>query len=57
MITLKGKSVFGGIAIGEIAFYKRNDTQIKRCHIDDTEAEIKRFEEAKNQAEEELKTL
>lgn len=57
MITLKGKSVFGGIAIGEIAFYKRNDTQIKRCHIDDTEAEIKRFEEAKNQAEEELKML
>lgn len=57
MITLKGKSVFGGIAIGEIAFYKRNDTQIKRCHIDDTEAEIKRFEEAKNQAEEELRTL
>ena len=30
MITLSGKSVFGGIAIGKIAFYKRNEIQIKR---------------------------
>lgn len=57
MITLKGKSVFGGVAIGKIAFYKRKEQQIKRVHIDDTQAEIKRFEKAKAEAIEQLKAL
>lgn len=48
MITLSGKSVFGGIAIGKILFYKRNEITIKRSHVEDTEAEIKRFEKRKN---------
>ena len=30
MITLEGKSVFGGVAIGKIQFYKRNEITIKR---------------------------
>ncbi len=47
MITLTGKSVFGGVEIGKIAFYKRNERQIKRWHVEDTEAEIRRFEDAK----------
>ena len=25
MITIKGKSVFGGVSIGKIMFYKRNE--------------------------------
>ena len=54
MITLSGKSVFGGIAIGKISFYKRNEITIKRSHVEDTEAEIKRFEKAKEQASAEL---
>ena len=29
MITLEGKSVFGGVAIGKIQFYKRNEITIK----------------------------
>lgn len=37
MITLSGKSVFGGIAIGKISFYKRNEITIKRSHVEDTE--------------------
>lgn len=57
MITLKGKSVFGGVAIGKIAFYKRKEQQIKRIHIEDTEAEIRRFEEAKKTAVGQLKDL
>lgn len=57
MITLKGKSVFGGVAIGKIAFYKRKEQQIKRIHVEDTQAEIKRFEEAKAEAIEQLKGL
>lgn len=50
MITLTGKSVFGGVAIGRIAFYKRNEITIKRTHVDDIEGEVKRFETAKEKA-------
>lgn len=57
MIILSGKSVFGGIAIGKISFYKRNEITIKRSHVDDTEAEIKRFEQAKELAAAELQQL
>lgn len=57
MITLSGKSVFGGIAIGKILFYKRNEITIKRSHVEDTEAEVKRFEKAKEQAAVELQKL
>lgn len=57
MITLSGKSVFGGIAIGKISFYKRNEITIKRSRIEDTDAEISRFEEAKAQALAELQQL
>ncbi len=39
MITLSGKSVFGGVAIGKIAFYKRQEKQVRRYHVEDTEAE------------------
>ena len=38
MITLTGKSVFGGVSIGKIAFYKRNEQQIKRWHVDEQKA-------------------
>ena len=57
MITLLGKSVFGGIAIGKIAFYKRNEIQIKRSRVEDTEQEVKRFEAAKEKAVSQLQEL
>lgn len=57
MIKLTGKSVFGGIAIGKISFYKRNEITIKRSHVEDIEAEIKRFEQAKELAASELQQL
>ena len=57
MITLTGKSVFGGVAIGRIAFYKRNEITIKRIHVDDTEGEVKRFETAKEKAVAQLQEL
>lgn len=57
MIKLSGKSVFGGIAIGKISFYKRNEITIKRSHVEDIEAEIKRFEHAKEMAASELQQL
>ena len=57
MITLTGKSVFGGVEIGKIAFYKRNKRQVVRRHVENTEEEIKRFEEAKLTAIAQLKEL
>lgn len=57
MITLSGKSVFGGVEIGKIAFYKRNERQIKRYRVEDTAAEVKRFEAAKAVALDELRAL
>lgn len=57
MIILEGKSVFGGIAIGKIAFYRRKEIAIVRSHAEDTEKEVKRFEKAKEQAVAQLKEL
>ena len=50
MITLSGKSVFGGVAIGKIAFYKRQEKQVRRYRVEDTEAEVARFEDAQETA-------
>ena len=57
MITIKGKSVFGGVYIGKIMFYKRNEKVIKRTHVDDVDAEWKRFCDAKDTAVSQLKEL
>ena len=57
MTTLTGKSVFGGIAIGRISFYKRDQGTIQRRHVEDAGQEIARFEKAKEQAAKELQGL
>ena len=57
MITIEGKSVFGGVSIGKLMFYKRNEKVIRRTRVDDVDAEWKRFEEAKNTAIDQLKAL
>ncbi len=57
MITLEGKSVFGGVAIGKIQFYKRNEITIKRTRVEDVEAEVERFQDAKAKTLELLKGL
>ena len=57
MITLEGKSVFGGVAIGKIQFYKKNEITIKRTRVEDVEAEVERFQNAKAKTLELLKGL
>lgn len=57
MITLEGKSVFGGVAIGKIQFYKRNEITIKRTRVEDVEAEVECFQNAKAKTLELLKGL
>ncbi len=57
MKVLKGKSVFGGIAIGRIQIYDKGESQVKRCSVDDTAAEIERFQKAREMAKEQLRGL
>ena len=57
MVTISGKSVFGGVAIGKIMFYKRNEKVIKRTHVEDVDAEWQRFAAAKDKAVSQLKNL
>ncbi|MGN0495564.1 MAG: phosphoenolpyruvate--protein phosphotransferase [Lachnospiraceae bacterium] len=52
-----GKSIFRGTAVGKILFYSKNQQQVKREKIDDTESEIARYEAAKEAAIEQLGAL
>lgn len=54
MIVFSGKSVFSAVAIGKISVFKRGGVTVKREHIEDTEKEKQRFEQAKNISIEEL---
>lgn len=54
MVKFEGKSVFGGIAIGRLSIYNKKDNQVKRQKITDAEAEIARFEDAREKAKEQL---
>ncbi|MCR5667434.1 MAG: phosphoenolpyruvate--protein phosphotransferase [Lachnospiraceae bacterium] len=56
-MELQGKSVFGGIAIGKLSIYNKGENVVKRSKVDDVEAEVKRFEEAKETAKAQLKGL
>lgn len=56
-MVLRGKSVFGGIAIGRLSVYKKKDTQVKRIKIADTEVEVQRFSSARETAKEQLAGL
>ncbi len=57
MRTRQGKSVYKGIAIGKILIHRNGQQVIKRRHIDDTEAEIRRFQEAREKALKQLGEL
>ena len=57
MITLTGKKVSEGIAIGKLTFYKRDVKEIKRIYVKDIEKEVQRFQKAKERAFMELKQL
>ena len=52
-----GKKIFGGIAIGNILFYTKQSNQVVRRKIEDTDAEIKRYEAAKKEAIRQLEEL
>ena len=57
MTTLKGKGVYGAIALGRISVFTRREASVKRTHIEDIEAEKARLDKAKEKATEQLRTI
>ena len=56
-MTIQGKSVYSGVAIGRLAIYRKSENQVKREKIADTAKEVKRFEDAKDTAKQQLAGL
>ena len=57
MVTFRGKSAFGGIAVGRIHVYQKAQQPVKREHVADTQGEIGRFRRARELASEQLGEL
>ena len=57
MQKYNGKSIFNGTAIGRIMLYAKNQQQVLHYKIEDTNAEIVRYEEAKKTAIKQLNAL
>lgn len=57
MKVFKGKSVFGGIAIGRIVLWKRGDGKVVRREIQDVDHEIQRLYAARSRMISQLKKL
>lgn len=57
MMEFYGKSVYKGISIGNVLVLKNKDHQIKRIRIEDTQEEIRRVQQAGEQAKEQLQKL
>lgn len=57
MQIYNGKSVFSGIAIGKICVYQKSEQQVKRVRTEDSEKEWARYNEAKEQALDQLRGL
>lgn len=57
MKNYKGKSVFSGIAIGKICVYQKGEQQVTRVKVEESDREISRYTEAKEEAINQLKVL
>lgn len=57
MITLTGKKISEGIAIGKLTFYKRDIKETKRIYVKDVEKEIQRYKKAREKAIAELELV
>ena len=57
MITLTGKKISEGIAIGKLTFYKRDIKEIKRIYVKDVEKAIQRYTKAREKAIAELELV
>ncbi|MGM9583350.1 MAG: phosphoenolpyruvate--protein phosphotransferase [Phascolarctobacterium sp.] len=57
MLVLKGKGVGGGVTIGRLAVFKRQEGAVERRTITDIEGEVARFQAARGKAIEQLAQL
>lgn len=57
MEKVNGKSILKGIAIGKVLFYRKGEQSVKRIKVEDTAAEIRRYEAARETAVEQLNEL
>ena len=57
MVTIQGQGVCGGIAFGKLELINKSVKLVQKSHIKDVDKEIKRFEDAKQKASEQLKML
>lgn len=57
MKVYEGKSVYSGIAIGRIRLFSKDERQVKRVRVSDTDAELARYEDARKKSIGELAEL
>lgn len=57
MLHFRGKGVYGAIAIGKAAVFRRNATDVRRERVSDTERERARFAAARERAIAELREI
>lgn len=57
MNIFKGKGISGGVAFGKLYFYERTKLALKRCQVDDVDAEIAHYQKAKASAVQKLQAL
>ena len=57
MLSLKGKGVCGGVTLGTLAVLRRNTAAVKRCKVQNAEAEVARFQTARQDAIDKLAEL
>ncbi|MGN0602155.1 MAG: phosphoenolpyruvate--protein phosphotransferase [Oscillospiraceae bacterium] len=57
MTIFKGKGVYGAVAMGKISIFQKQDMNVKRIHVEDTEAQKSRVEAAKDAAANQLQAI
>lgn len=57
MEVFQGKSIFKGVAIGPLLYYGKKETTVRREKIEDTEAEVARYKEAREKSVAQLRQL
>ena len=57
MVTFSGKSVLKGVAIGKMYIFKKQEYTMEKKRVEDVEAEVSRFNDARAKGIEQLGKL
>ncbi len=57
MEQFEGKAIYNGVAIGKIKYYAKSEQQVKRYKVEDVDAELERYEKAKEEAGRQIEEL